>query len=96
MDCGTPGRLAVWRNLRTFAPMQITKNKSFVRQEDGTYLGHDVYRLTKSFRDSTGKERKTHVLYLGPLDGLTKSDRQELASMLTQMIERRQAVMSAV
>ena len=74
--------------------MQITKKKSFVRQEDGTYLGHDVYRLTKSFRDSTGKERKTHVLYLGSLDGLTKSDRQELASMLTQMIERRQAVMS--
>ena len=64
--------------------MQITKKKSFVRQEDGTYLGHDAYRLTKSFRDSTGRERKAHVLYLGSLDGLTKFDRSsalELCSL---------------
>ena len=72
--------------------MQITKKKSFTRQEDGTYLGHDVYRLTKSFRDSSGRERKAHVLYLGSLEGLTKSDRKCLASMLTQMIEQHQAV----
>lgn len=72
--------------------MQITKKKNFTRQDDGTYLGHDVYRLTKSFRDSSGSERKAHVLYLGSLEGLTKSDRKCLASMLTQMIERHQAV----
>lgn len=94
MDCGTPGRFAFSLNLLNFALMQITKKKSFVRQADGTYLGHDVYRLTKSFRDSTGKVRKSHVLYLGSLDGLTKSDRQELAFMLTQLIEHRQSVMS--
>ena len=74
--------------------MQITKKKSFIRQEDGTYLGHDVYRLTKSYRNSDGKECKTHVLYLGRLEGLTRSDRQELALMLTQMIEQHQAVIS--
>ena len=94
MDCGTPGCFAVSGKRRTFAPMQITKKKSFIRQEDGTYLGHDVYRLTKSYRNSDGKECKTHVLYLGRLEGLTRSDRQELASMLTQMIEQRQAVIS--
>ncbi len=74
--------------------MQITKKKSFIKQADGSYLGHDVYRLTKSYRDSKGQERKTHVLYLGGLDGLTKSDRQELAWMLTEMIERRQCAIS--
>ena len=79
---------------RTFAAMQITKKKSFTKREDGTYTGHDVYRLTKSYRDSEGRERKVHVLYLGSLDGLTKADRQELASMLTEMIECRQSVTS--
>ena len=74
--------------------MQITKKKIFTKQEDGTYLGRDAYRLTKSYRDSGGKERKSHVLYLGSLDGLSKSDRTELARMLTEMIEHRQAVMS--
>ena len=74
--------------------MQITKKKIFTKQEDGTYLGRDAYRLTKSYRDSGGKERKSHVLYLGSLDGLSKSDRTDLARMLTEMIEHRQAVMS--
>ena len=94
MDCGTSGRLVVWKILLTFAPMQITKKKIFTKQEDGTYLGRDAYRLTKSYRDSGGKERKSHVLYLGSLDGLSKSDRTELARMQTEMIEHRQAVMS--
>ena len=94
MDCGTPGRLDVWRNRLIFAPMQITTKKIFTKQEDGTYLGHDAYRLTKSYRDSDGKERKTHVLYLGRLEGLTRQDRKELAWMLTEMIENRQSVMS--
>ena len=62
--------------------MQITTKKIFTKQEDGTYLGHDAYRLTKSYRDSDGKERKTHVLYLGRLEGLTRQDRKELAWML--------------
>ena len=67
--------------------MQITTKKCFTKQEDGTYIGRTVYRLTKSYRDSKGLERKAHVLYLGSLEGLTRSDRKELASMLTQMIE---------
>ena len=74
--------------------MQITKKKIFTRQEDGTYLGYDAYRLTKSYRDPEGRERKQHILYLGRLDGLTKSDRKELAGMLTTMIEHRQSVIS--
>ena len=74
--------------------MQITKKKIFAKQEDGKYLGYDAYRLTKSYRDSTGKERKRHVLYLGRLEGLTKAERNALAWMLTRMIEDRQAVMS--
>ena len=74
--------------------MQITTKKCFTKQEDGTYIGHTVYRLTKSYRDSDGQERKAHVLYLGGLEGLTRSDRMELASMLTQMIEQHQAVIS--
>lgn len=72
--------------------MQITKKKSFIKQADGSYLGHDVYRLTKSYRDSKGLERKAHVLYLGRLEGLSKSERQELAWMLTEIIERRRRV----
>ena len=74
--------------------MQITTKKCFTKQEDGTYIGRTVYRLTKSYRDSKGLERKAHVLYLGSLEGLTRSDRKELASMLTQMIEQHQAVIS--
>ena len=74
--------------------MQITTKKIFTKQDDGTYLGHDAYRLTKSYRDSDGKERKAHVLYLGRLEGLSRQDRKELAWMLTEMIENRQAVMS--
>ena len=74
--------------------MQITTKKIFTKQDDGTYLGYDAYRLTKSYRDSDGKERKSHVLYLGRLEGLTRQDRKELAWMLTEMIENRQAVMS--
>ena len=74
--------------------MQITTKKIFTKQDDGTYLGYDAYRLTKSYRDSDGKERKSHVLYLGRLEGLSRQDRKELAWMLTEMIENRQAVMS--
>ena len=74
--------------------MQITTKKIFTKQEDGTYLGHNAYRLTKSYRDSGGKERKAHVLYLGRLEGLSRQDRKELAWMLTEMIENHQAVMS--
>ena len=94
VDCGTPGRLEVSQIRLIFAPMQITTKKIFTKQDDGTYLGHDAYRLTKSYRDSDGKERKAHVLYLGRLEGLSRQDRKELAWMLTEMIENRQAVMS--
>lgn len=56
--------------------MQITTKKIFTKQDDGTYLGYDAYRLTKSYRDSDGKERKSHVLYLGRLEGLSRQDRK--------------------
>ena len=54
VDCGTPGRLEVSQIRLIFAPMQITTKKIFTKQDDGTYLGHDAYRLTKSYRDSDG------------------------------------------
>lgn len=76
--------------------MQITKKKTYVKQDDNgeTYICHVAYRLTKSYRDSDGNPRKKHVLYLGPLSGLSKSDRDELAYMLTLLIEHHQSVLS--
>ena len=74
--------------------MFITKVKKFRQDADGRYTGYTYYRLSRSYRDSQGRGRKEHVLCLGELPGLTKRDRDELADMLTEMIERGQSVMS--
>ena len=41
-----------------------------------------------------GKKRNDQVMALGPLEGLTRRERDELADMLTVMIEQGQSVMS--
>ena len=78
------GILGIWYYLCT---MFITKAKKYRQQDDGTILAYSYYRLTKSFRDSSGKIRKRNVLCLGELDGYSKGEREELADMLTEMIE---------
>ena len=74
--------------------MFITKAKKYRQQDDGTILAYSYYRLTKSFRDSSGKIRKRNVLCLGELDGYSKGEREELADMLTEMIENGQHVIT--
>lgn len=74
--------------------MFITKAKKYRQQDDGTILAYSYYRLTKSFRDSSGRIRKRNVLCLGDLDGYSKGERKELADMLTEMIENGQHVIT--
>ena len=74
--------------------MFITKAKKYRQQDDGTILAYSYYRLTKSFRDSSGKIRKRNVLCLGELDGYSKGEREELADMLTEMIENGQHIIT--
>lgn len=74
--------------------MFITKAKKYHQQEDGTIVAYDYYRLTKSYRDEKGNTCKRSVLCLGTLDGFTKAQRDELADMLTSMIESGQYVSS--
>ena len=74
--------------------MFITKAKKYHQQQDGTIVAYDYYRLSKSYRDAKGKACKRTVLCLGALEGLTKKDRNELADMLTCMIEEGQHVVS--
>lgn len=74
--------------------MFITKAKKYRQEGDGTILAYSYYRLTKSFRDASGKIRKRSVLCLGELEGYTKAEREELANMLTEMIENGQSVMT--
>ena len=74
--------------------MFISKARKYNKQEDGRYAAYDYYRLTKAYRDSRGCKKNVHVLCLGQLDGLTKSERNELADMLTSMIEQGQRVLS--
>lgn len=88
-----PRKIVVRGILRNFAPMFITKAKKYHEQDGGTIVAYDYYRLTKSYRDSKGVSRKCSVLCLGTLDGFTKAERNELADMLTCMIEHGQSVM---
>lgn len=74
--------------------MFITKAKKYRQQDDGTILAYSYYRLTKSFRDSSGRIRKRNVLCLGDLDGYSKGERKELVDMLTEMIENGQHVIT--
>ena len=85
------GILGIWYYLCT---MFITKAKKYRQQDDGTILAYSYYRLTKSFRDSSGRIRKRNVLCLGELDGYSKGEREELADMLTEMIENGQHVIT--
>ena len=74
--------------------MFITKARKFHKDVDGRYVAYDYYRLTKARLTPDGKKRNDHLLCLGPLEGLTKAERNELADMLTVMIEEGQSVMS--
>ncbi len=73
--------------------MYITKAKKFRQLADGSIEAYDYYRLTKKYRDCKGIPRSRSVLCLGTLDGFTKAERNELADMLTVMIEEGQSVM---
>ena len=74
------------QNRRTFAGMYITKARKYHKQADGSYTAYDYFRLTRKRYDASGKEKTEHFC-LGQLEGLTKSERNELADMLTVMIE---------
>ena len=67
--------------------MYITKGRKYHKQADGSYTAYDYFRLTRKRYDASGKEKTEHFC-LGQLEGLTKSERNELADMLTVMIER--------
>ena len=67
--------------------MYITKGRKYHKQADGRYAAYDYFRLTRKRYDASGKEKTEHFC-LGQLGGLTKSERNELADMLTVMIER--------
>lgn len=72
--------------------MYISKAKKYKDQGDGTAKAYDYYRLTKSYIDADGRTKHRSVLCLGELEGLTKEERDELADMLTIMIEQGQSV----
>jgi transposase len=74
--------------------MFITKARKFHKDDDGRYVAYDYYRLTKARLTPEGKKRNEHLLCLGTLEGMTKAERNELADMLTVMIEEGQSVMS--
>ena len=73
--------------------MYISKARKYHEQGDGTAIGYDYYRLTKSYIDKDGKTRHRSVLCLGELPGFSKEERDSLARMLTTMIEEGQSVM---
>ena len=54
---------------------------------------YDYYHLTKSYRDAKGKKHNRCVLGMGRLEEFTRGEREELADMLTVMIEKGQCVM---
>ncbi len=73
--------------------MFIRKVDRFYRKQDGTLAAYNYYHLTKSYRDAKGKKHNRCVLGMGRLEGFTKREREELADMLTVMIENGQCVM---
>ena len=66
--------------------MYITKARKYHKDTDGKYVAYDYFRLTRKRYDQYGRQKVDHFC-LGQLDGLTKRDRDELADMLTVMIE---------
>ena len=85
--------MAVPNNRRTFAPMFITKARQYHKDTDGKFVAYDYYRLTRKRYDRYGKQKAEHFC-LGQLDGQTKRERDELADMLTVMIEHGECAMS--
>jgi hypothetical protein len=67
--------------------MYITKARKYHKQADGSFTAYDYFRLTRKRYDASGREKTEHFC-LGQLVGLTKAERNELADMLTVMIER--------
>ena len=74
--------------------MFISKARRFHQDDDGKYVAYDYFRLMKARITPEGKKRNDQVMALGPLEGLTRRERDELADMLTVMIEQGQSVMS--
>lgn len=73
--------------------MFIRKVDRFYRKQDGTVATYDYYHLTKSYRDAKGKKHNRCVLGLGRLEEFTRTERNELAGMLTAMIKNGQYIM---
>ena len=74
--------------------MYISKTKKYRQLEDDSIVAYEYYSLTKKYRDSKGNSQRHSMLCLGALDGFTKAERNEVADMLTVMIEQGQSVMS--
>ena len=73
--------------------MFITKARKYHKDTDGKYVAYDYFRLTRKRYDRYGRQQVDHFC-LGRLEGLTKRDRDELADMLTVMIEQGRRAMS--
>ena len=73
--------------------MYITKARKYHKDTDGKFVAYDYFRLTRKRYDQYGRQKVEHFC-LGQLDGLTKRDRDELADMLTVMIEQGRRAMS--
>ena len=73
--------------------MFITKARKYHKDTDGKYVAYDYFRLTRKRYDRHGRQQVDHFC-LGRLEGLAKRDRDELADMLTVMIEHGRRAMS--
>ena len=73
--------------------MFITKARKYHKDTDGKYVAYDYFRLTRKRYDRYGRQQVDHFC-LGRLEGLAKRDRDELADMLTVMIEQGRRAMS--
>ena len=71
----------------TFASMYISKAKKYRHLEDGSIEAYDYYRLTKEEQWWQGESSQLLGTVFGALKGFTKVERNELADMLTVMIE---------
>ena len=74
--------------------MFITKVTKYRKDPETKVIkDYPYYRLSMSYREG-GVKKSRVVIGLGPLEGFTKSQRDELADMLTVMIEKGETVMS--
>ena len=73
--------------------MFITKARKYHKDTDGKFVAYDYFRLTRKRYDRHGRQQVDHFC-LGRLEGLAKRDRDELADMLTLMIEHGRRAMS--